>query len=273
MKTIFRHEDARPAGHVFRIPRKVRHIRDNKPSRPFLLLTRCSGFQLATLALMTTKSTESEYGGTLHEFGRERGRSSLPGQERSYVDLCSLMFRRADHLHESERSHARQMNAVRLHLREALGIGQGIGPGTPGDSIRGHLVKLANVIAELYEFEYGIVLTNHTYSAARRLQVIVPVVDVQAFLGDGETGDRFVPETWDVVPASTSSWIAQLPAGWLFPVIDTVRIASFTERWEAGSRPDTWLEEQIERVLPVPVDDATLTKIESAVASRLQLAS
>jgi hypothetical protein len=271
MKKTFRPEEARPAGHVFRVPSVVRHLRDNKPSRPFLLLTRSSGQDLASLALMTTKRTEGGYGAPLYEFADQRARLPLPGQERSYADLCSLIFRQADRLGTSERSHARHMDAVRASLRAALGVGEGIGPGTAGASIRGRLVRLTRGMDGLYEFRYGVVLTEHRYSAARRLQVLVPVVDVRTFLSEAETVADFDPEPGDVLPPRNQAWVTQLPSAWERPVIDTVRLSSFSERWEASQRRETWLEEQIEYVFPVAVDAATLAEIESALSTRLGL--
>lgn len=268
---IFRPEEARPAGYVFTIPAARRHLRDNKPSRPFLLLTRAAGLNLATLALMTTKGTERQYDATLLEFTDQRGRQRLPGQERSYVDLSSLIFREAHQLVASERTHARHMEAVRACLKGALGFGTGIGPGTPGASIRGHLVRLALPIARMYAFQYGIVLTEHRYSAARRLQALVPVVNVRTFLTDEETSGDFRPEEGDVLAPTAAAWARQLPPKWDFPVVDTVRLASFSERWEASGRRETWLEEQIEAVFPQPVDRDTLERIEAALTTRLGL--
>jgi hypothetical protein len=271
MKKTFRPEEARPAGHVFRVPSVARHLRDNKPSRPFLLLTRCGGQDLASLALMTTKRTEGGYGATLYEFADQRARLPLPGQERSYADLCSLIFRQADRLGTSERSHARHMDAVRASLRVALGIGSGLGRGRPGASIRGHLVRLTPRMGALYDFRYGVALTEHGYSAARRLQALVPVVDVRTFLAAGETAEDFEPEPGDVLPPRDQAWVEQLPSSWQRPVIDTVRLASFSECWKASQRRETWLEEQIEHVFAVAVDAATLADIESALSARLCL--
>jgi hypothetical protein len=271
MNKTFRPQETRPAGYVFTIPARVRHLRDNKPSRPFLLLARSDGPELAPLALMTTKSTESGYGATLYELADRRGRQPLPGQQRSYVDLSSLLFRRAEALRHSELHHGRHMTAVRERLKIALGIGTGVGRGVPGTSIRGHLVRLSGPIAEMYDFQFGIVLTEHGYSAARRLQSLVPVVDVRTFLASGETLGDFSPEAGDVLPALSEAWVRQLPSGWVAPVIDTVRLSSFSERWEASTRRDTWLEGQIEYVFPYPVDAATLERVESALSARFDL--
>lgn len=271
MKKRFRREEARPAGYVFTIPAAARHLRDNKPSRPFLLLARSAGVEPAPLALMTTKSTEGHYGATLYEFMDRRGKQALPGQERSYADLSSLLFREAGALQRFEANHGRHMPAVRARLKTALGVGTGIGPGTAGESIRGHLVQLVEPLTAMYEFQFGIVLTQHDYSGSRRLQTIVPVVDVRTFLGNDETIGDFSPEPGDVLPTLTPAWTSQLPREWEAPVVDTVRLSTFSERWEQSPRRETWLDEQIERVFPIPVDGVTLDRIEEVLTERFTL--
>jgi hypothetical protein len=271
MSKSFRPEETRPAGYVFTLPAGARHLRDNKPSRPFLLLARSAGEDLAPLALMTTKSTEGGYGATLYEFADRRGKQRLPDQERSYVDLSSLLFRAANALARSELNHGRHMPAVRERLKTALGIASRTGPGTAGASIRGHLVRLSPAIAARYAFQFGIVVTEHGYSAARRLQTLVPVVDVRTFLADGETIADFRPEAGDVIPARAEAWLGHLPAEWEAPVVDTARLSSFSERWEASPRRETWLEEQIEVVFAHAVDGGTLERIEAVLTERFGL--
>lgn len=271
MKKIFHSSETRPAGSVFPIPLTARHIRDNKQVRPFLLLSRVTGEELGTLALMTTKRTETLFHAPMYEVVDRRGKQLLPGQEESLVDLTSYIFRRADALVESDGTHARHLPAIRKLLKSALGIGSGVGPGGAGRSIRGHLVRMSAEIAEMYAFGFGVVLTQHEYSAARRLQALVPVMDMGAFLRAGEAITDFERVETDVIPAPTAEWIRQLPPGWRFPFIDTVRLASFTERWQNSRRPETWLDRQIAEVYPLPLDAASLDLIESALVNRLQL--
>jgi hypothetical protein len=271
MKAHFHPGQTRPAGYVFSIPAEARHLRDNKPSRPFLLLTRCTDEDVATMALMSTKRTEAEYGATLFEFTGERDKQALPGQERSYVNLSSLLLAPGDLLCTSERNLARYLPAVRTALSHALGINRGSADGTPVRSIRGHIVRLTLPMAQKFEFEHGVVVTCPEYSAARRFQVIVPIVDVTWFLADGETLADFRREDSDVIPPPGAVWIPQLPSEWGLPVIDTSRLLTFSERWAESARRDTWLEEQIQEVYPVPVDSLTLSQIEAALTTRLGL--
>ena len=71
--------------------------------------------------------------------------------------------------------------------------------------------------------------------------------------------------------AELAAWLRQIPPAWERPVIDTVRLASFSERWEHGTRRETWLEEQIAEVYPVALDAASLAAVEAALAARLGL--
>lgn len=267
----FTPDETRPAGYGFQVPAAERHIRDKKPSRPFLLLTRSNEPELATLALMTSKSTEEQYGATLYEFPHRRGRMKLPGQESSYTDLSSFLFRATHRLREAKYNHARSMPGVRTQLKIALGFGTGIGSGLPKTSIRGHVVRLTQEMATQFEFEFGIVLTQHTYSASRRIQALAPVVDLAVLLPPEKTRADFEPAPGDVLPASDAPWLAQLPSTWLAPVIDTERFTSFSERWEESTNRGHWLGEQIKHVFPTPTDSTTLTAVETTLARRFQL--
>jgi len=268
---IFETNDTRPAGHVFTLPTGRLHFGDRKPTRPFLLLTRCGGDDLGNLALMTSKRTEQLYGATLVELADQRGKLNLPDQESSFVNLSSLSFFPAGELRRSESSCARHLPVVRAALSEALGIGTGVGDGREGGSLRGFVVRLADDIAADFEFRYGIVVTGHRYSAVRRLQIVVPLVDAADFLSPGESRDDFRPLPGDVLPTASPTWTQQLPARWLAPVIDTARLVSFSHRWTASPRPETWLDPQIDLVYPVPVDIETLGAVERALTSLLDL--
>jgi len=190
---------------------------------------------------MTTKETEARYGATLFEFTRERGKLALPDQERSYANLSSLHLLPADELTAAEDNLARYLPALRVLLKSALGIGSGTGPRGGGGSIRGYIVRLSGRMVLEFGFEYGVVATSHQYSAARRLQVIVPVLDAAEFLDPGEAVTDFRGEGTDVVPPEGEAWLRQLPADWALPVFDTTLITVFSEGWKQSPRPDTWL--------------------------------
>lgn len=271
MRTWFHDDETRPAGYVFNVPAEVRHLGDDKPSRPFLLLVRCADDDPATLALMTTKATEAQYGAVLFEFTEERGKQRLPGQERSYANLSSLFVLPADELVAAENNLARYLAPLRAELKTALGIGSGRSPDGTAGSIRGYVVRLAEHIAHEFGFEYGVVVSGHQYSAARRLQSVVPVVDAAEFLEAGEAVEDFRREDTDVPPPAGAAWLRQLPTEWELPVIDTALITSFSEGWKRSPRPETWLDEQIVRVFPTAVDADTLENIEASLSARLSL--
>ena len=267
----FERGDARPAGHMFVVPAPLVHFGDRKPKRPFLLLARCTEGAIGNLALMTTKATERLYGATLLEFTDQRGKLGFPDQESSYVNLSALTFYPASGLNQSIRSYARLMPVVRAALKTALGIGTGLGTGAPGESLRGFIVRLSNEMAGTFGFIFAIVVTEHRYSAGRRKQAVVPIVDATAFLTNSETLDDFRQEPGDVLPSKSAGWLRQLPGRWTMPVVDTARLTSFSHGWRHGPRPETWLEAQIEHVYDVPVDVTTLVAIESALTARLKL--
>jgi hypothetical protein len=268
MRKQFRLGETRPAGYVFRVPARERPLVDNKPERPCFLLTRCSDEDLATLALMTTKRTEALFGATLLELAGVSG--TLPGQENAYVNLSSIFGLPTDRLSTSAVNLARHLPAVRMALKAALGVGSGVGSGH-GGSIRGHLVRLTESMARRFEFEYGIVVTEHAYSAARRTQAVVRIVDGAAFLVESETAADFRSAPEDVIPPREAAWVRQLPTSWTLPVIDTIRLTSVRERWIDSARRETWLERQIEDVFPVAIDSGTLSRIEAVLAVRLSL--
>jgi hypothetical protein len=103
------------------------------------------------------------------------------------------------------------------------------------------------------------------------LQSIVPVIDAAEFVEAGETVADFRGEDTDVIPLAEAKWLRQLPPDLVLPVIDTTLVTSFSEGWNRSPRQDTWLEEQIVRVFPTPVDAETLARIEAALTTRFSL--
>lgn len=172
---------------------------------------------------------------------------------------------------ESIGNHARVMTEVRKKTHEALGITKGFGPGHPGTSIRGHIVRLTPAIEARFQFRYGIVLTQHTYSGARRIQALVPAVDVTMYLAEGEDPKDFKPLDSEVLIDRSLPWAGQFPPEWTHPVVDTALLSSFTEEWTKSPNPKKHLPKQIEHVYTVPIDSKTLTSIENAIRADLSL--
>ena len=273
MNRLLRRGATRPAGYTFHVPAADWLGADRKSARPYFLVERVEDPSelevMGTLALMTSKDTEGrQHGALLHEIVPMRRKLPLRDQASSYVNTCWVLFRASLRLRTYDRVHTREVPGVKAMLSEALyGTDE---TAAEAGSIRGRLVHLTEEVAKRFAFEYGIVLTVHSYSAKRRWQTIVPVVDVSSYLQPGGTLSDFVQEDTDVLPDASCAWCRQLPAGWT-PVIDTVLLSTFSERWMLSRDPKSWLDEQIDRVFPVPVDPHTMGRIECALAKRLGL--
>ncbi|HEX6748639.1 MAG TPA: hypothetical protein VF092_15180 [Longimicrobium sp.] len=265
----FEQGDDRPAGHVFGLPPEAR-FGDDPKRRPHLLLHRCRPAELGTLAHMTTKlSEEIGYGAPAHEIAECSRKLRYPGQQGCFVTPVRLLFQDASLLDRSDACYASSLHSVCAVTAKALGLRSGLGaPGSP--SVRGHLAVLSREVKEAFEFGHGVVLTQHEYSAQRRWQLLVPILDLRDLIPVGADPDSFTPEPWDVVP-EPASWSTGLPRGWVRPVIDTARLITFSERWTRSRDRDRWLKGQIERILPASVDLVTLSRIEDALAARLCL--
>jgi hypothetical protein len=273
MNRTLRKGATRPAGYTFHVPSADWLGADRKSARPYFLVERVEDPSelevMGTLALMTSKDTEGrQYGALLHEIAPMRGRLRLRDQASSYVNACWVLFRASLRLRTYDGVHTGEVPAVKAMLSGALGLAGDAA--AEGGSIRGRLVHLSEEVSARFAFEYGIVLTADSYSVKRRWQTIVPVVDVASYLEPDQTASDFVQEDTDVLPEPRHAWCRQLPAGWT-PVIDTVLLSTFSERWTDSRNPSFWLDEQIDHVFPLPVDPLTMARIESALAKRLCL--
>lgn len=68
---------------------------------------------------------------------------------------------------------------IRDKFRKGLGIGTGIrgDPGVHGDSWRGVVVRVAEDFENDSGFRYGVIVTEHAFSAKQEWQTLVPVLD------------------------------------------------------------------------------------------------
>ena len=261
--TRFRSGATRPAGHIFYIPASERPTDDPK-GRPHYLVNRCDPgadpFAVATLAHMSTKATEhTEYGSPVHEI-ETHGSLNKPNQAGSYVIAARLLPRNPERLVVSAMSAVNAVRSVRQSVLLAVGLGEGIA--TAGrSSVRGRLVR---VLDPGVDARYGCVLTGHAYSASRRYQVIVPIMDRIVAGIDGP--EILEPTRWDVVP-TREPWWDVLPLH--SPMLDTAGLISLSEPWRQIRDRRKWLKPQIE-ILPVSIDDATLATVEARIVERLQ---
>lgn len=272
--TKFRALETRPAGHVFYVPKEARLAEDTK-NRRHLLLHDCpdadTEVALATLVHLTTRETERiAHKAPFHRLLTPELQPSDPGAEGSFVNATRLVFRDVRKLTDSVgRASPADIRSTRRAVADALGMG----PPSPvrgrAESVRGRLAQVSGVLQKHTGFAFGVVLTNHAYSAERRFQAIVPVVDLRKLLLDDETPDDFAPEETDVRPGN-KPWCGRLPRSWAEPLIDTARLVTMTEEWRRSGDKKAWLPRQI-TILDVSVDDETLREIESAVSRRLGL--
>lgn len=260
--TRFRRGAPRPAGHIFHIPAAERPTDDPK-SRPHFLVNRCDPaadpLSVAALAHMTTKAAEhTEYGSPIHEIAAS-GTLTRPDQAGSYVIAARLLPRSPERLVVSAWSAVDHVRSVRRAVLVALGLGEGLAAAGAA-SVRGRLVRVHDRRAEI---RYGCIVTGHSYSASRRYQVIVPIIDRVVHGPDGP--ELLDPNRWSVVPARQAWWDA-LP--FRSPMLDTAGLISLSEPWRRGRDPRRWLKRQIE-VTDAAIDAATLAEVEARIMERL----
>jgi hypothetical protein len=262
--STFRGSDPRPAGHIFFVPGEERPGNDPK-NRPCFLINRCDPaadpYALGTLAYMSTKSTEIvQFGCAGHEIGRPRS-ADESGDEGNFVITARLLPRAASALNRSRFSAVDEVHRVRKSVLQALAIGEGMG-GERNGSVRGRLVR---VLDDGVGASSGFILTAHDYSAQRRYQVVVPIID--RIFEDEDGFEKIELNRWDVVP-ERQPWFRGLALR--EPLIDTAGLVSLTEEWRKSRDPRTWLDRQIE-VTGTMIDQATLAEVEAKITERLLL--
>ncbi|HEV3050962.1 MAG TPA: hypothetical protein VGX50_11655 [Longimicrobium sp.] len=213
---------------------------------------------MATLAHMTTKPEEhTAYGCPAHEITNTTLR--LPDQQGSFVLGSRLLPVPPEWLVVSAMSASGETRSVRRVVLHAVGIGEGVAAAGTA-SVRGRLVRVRD---QSVGIRYGCVVTGHAYSASRRYQVIVPIIDRVVDASDGLEIQE--PVRWDVVPRRESWWDA-LP--FRSPMMDTAGLISLSEPWKRSRDRRRWLKPQI-KVLPTSIDSVTLAAVETAISERL----
>jgi hypothetical protein len=240
-------------------------VTDDPKSRPHFLANRCDPASdpdgLATLAHMSTRNTEAaRYGCPSHEIV-PREVSRQPHHPRSFVVAARLVPQLPDQLQASLASAFRDVEGVRAAILRAIAPGDAMKQ--PPGSVRGRLVRVLDSRAD---FRYGVLVTEGRYSAQRRYQLVVPVIDRVV---TGVSGPEILePVRWDVQPRRAYAWMKSIPLQQ--PMFDTAGLIALTEPWRHGSDRRTWLARQIE-VLDVAVDADTLSAILARIIERLQL--
>jgi hypothetical protein len=260
--TRFQKGAVRPAGHIFYIPPSERATDDPK-NRPHFLVNRCDTgsdpLNVATLAHMSTKATEhTAYGSPLHEIAHSTA-LAYPHQAGNHVVATRLLPRDPERLVISARSAVDHVRSVRGAVLVAIGLGEGLASRDTG-SVRGCLVRVRD---QRTGIRYGCVVTCHVYSASRRYQVIVPIIDRVVYEHDGP--QLLEPGRWSVIPTRQPWWNAVALRS---PMLDTAGLVSLSEPWRRSRDSRWWLKGQI-NVLPAVIDAATLTAVEEKIVERL----
>lgn len=273
--------ESRPAGAVFWLPRELSLGSDPKRSRLHVLLHDCEDDDLpggeagifATLAYMSTKNTEhTQYRAPAYRFLTPELQPAGVGQEGSFALTSRFLMVDVRTLARAPyQASPRDVRGCLASVRQGLGIGKG--PASPGGrSVRGHLVRIEGPVRDITGLEFGIVVTDHTYSGERRYQAVVPVIDLGEFLEPGEGPDDFTPDATEfLLPRTAGPWTNAIPSSWSAILVDTMRLITLTEEWKKVRNPDRWLKKQI-TVLPYKAGKAVLDEIDTRLVRRLSLA-
>jgi len=254
------------AGQVYEIPWTRASGGDDKDFRRHVLLNDCRDTHGGTLAAASATGNEHRVehapahpiplppgwsGGRLAPTGFTAPVLVFPGWlvYRAVHRLPPLIGRAGAHL-----------GGIRGQMIDALGIGRGTWEEAPAEdagSVRGRVVAFSQVVRGETFMKYGLVLTQHSYSAKRRLQVVAPVLP--GLFRDGPHDHRVGGELpWvRALGESGPKWGegAVVGVSYLFSVDDGY--GDVVSLPNGGAWPT--------------VDDATLQAVEALVVSRFSL--
>jgi hypothetical protein len=237
-------------GEVWFLPPQAEEGGDDKPRR-HVLLTSLDEDEGGVFAYASTQRTEAAFGATYLPIDP----AVAAGHGTGFTKLTRVYPSRLvpaaaeDFLRMTGRINE-EMPRLRVLLREALGIGTGTAlDGTSGASWRGMVVRLSLVRRRSTGYEFGIVLTEHRYSARRRYQIIVPMENLAEFQpvkGDVVIADQVWCRTVSPVMAG-----AILAVGDIQSVFHQTDIESWTGATIEGSQLAE-LEAAIMRMFALP---------------------
>lgn len=254
----------RPAGHVFTLPHDRVPSSDVK-DRGYVLLNRCAPPAHGTLAFRSSKPTErDQFGAPAASLGKpavspqarsHRGRSAPESPGDSFLYPTRLVFWPAADLVRSSQTVTMHLRGIRRTTANALGIGTGT-HASAGQGHRGKLLRLSDEGLSVFPFRWGVVLTDHRYSAEQRWQVVVPVfrsarkpMPSDVAVGESEGPPRSLP------------WISAINPDWKSAVLSCALVCSVSH-----------LDRHVDRIDSATVDDATLAALEAELTFRFALA-
>lgn len=218
-------------GEVWFLPPEDRVGGDIKWRRHVLLLSCEDDEDVATLAYASTSDVEAVFGGAsilVNPTRSPRCGFSAP----TYVAPCRLVAAASEDMERLAGRLSRDMVPLRRALHRALGIGRG------QESLRGRIVELSEELSAKAGFRMGVIVTEPSYSLARRFQLIVPLLDAA----------EYFPKPGDVI-VSEVKWLDRTRNGIL--AIDLVQTAYHPT--------------EVARTLGRAVDEETIARIDQAL--------
>lgn len=253
------------AGQVYNIPWTPVSGGDDKDFRRHVLLNDCRDTHGGTLAAASVTGNEHRVEhAPAHPIplppGWPSGRDAPTGFSRAVLVFPGwLVYRAAHRLPPLLGRAGAHLGGIRGQMVDALGLGSGTweaAPAADAGSLRGRVVAFSPEVRRDTFMKYGLVLTQHRYSAKRRLQVVAPVLPGLYQAGPHDHRVRAELPWVQALEKGGPNWGAGVVVGvsFLFSVDggygDVVPHAD-------GAEPT--------------VDDATLGAVETLVVSRFSL--
>lgn len=256
----------RPAGHVFILPHHRVPSSDAK-DRGYVLLNRSAPPAPATLAFRSSKPTERDQFGapaadlgpvTVSPAARSYGRRSVRGAgASSLVYPTRLVSWPSIDLVRSVQTVTTLLKSIRQTTATALGMGTGTHVAA-GHGYRGRLLRLSDSGNKVLPFRWGVILTEHRYSAQQRWQIVVPIFRSarKPLPNDVLLGDQCSPAT------APPEWVAAINPTWSGAALACSLVCSVSH-----------LDGHVERIDSTTVDGDTLAGLEAALMTRFALSA
>lgn len=207
-------------GQVYFLPPELREG-PGKGDRPHLVLSLCApGAETSTFAYGSTRATDALRGAAhvrVDPSATRFGRTGL--SHPTYFYPSRLLTFAIEDLPEPAGRIVHELAAIRMQLRRALGIGQGVTgeANARGANRRGRIAEYAPAISEDLGSTHCLVITESGYSRASLQQTTIPLLNAMEY--DATPGD--------VMVQSTSGWQGRLslriqPVLLAVPLITTV---------------------------------------------------
>jgi len=232
----------RRPGEVWFLPPQTEDGGDGK-SRRHVLLTSCDEGEGGTVAYASTKTTERAFGASSLFVNPSLSRGSGFTKPTHIYPGRLVLAASRDFLRMTGRLVA-ELPELRSALMLALGIGTGCARrrAETAASWRGKVVRFSSGFREAVGYSFGIVLTEHRYSAWRRYQIIVPMDDLA--MSQPVEGD---------IPITSGTWFRDVSRTMMGVLLSVSEIQSVFHR------------DEIESWTGATIDDSALAVLEAAI--------